>query len=242
MPDGGRAVRIGSIDFRPGPWPTIGAAVMIALTVWLGRWQTDRGDEKEALQRLLEGRVHEPVLELGGPVAPADAIVYRRVSAAGQWIADGQVYIDNQVYEGRAGFHVVTPLSIEGSAQMVLVDRGWIERTSGYPKAPRVSVPPGGVRVTGIAALPPKRYLELSSETVDGDVWQNLSIDRYRSRTGRAVLPFVLVADPTAPGLTAVHERPDMGVERHREYSLTWYSLAATTLGLWIALNARRKK
>ena len=170
---------------------------MIALTVWLGRWQTDRGDEKEALQALLEARVHEPALDLAGPVAPPDAIVYRRVGAAGQWVAEGQVFTDNQVHEGRAGFHVITPLRIEGTSQVVLVDRGWIERTSEYPKAPRVDVPAGSVRVAGIAALPPKRYLELSSETVEGDVWQNLSIDRYRSRTGR-VLPFLVAADPTA--------------------------------------------
>ena len=235
-------MRIGPLSFTPGPWPTIGAAAMIALTVWLGRWQTERGDEKEALQALLEARVHEPAIDLAGPVASPDAIVYRRVDAAGQWVAEGQVFVDNQVHEGRAGFHVITPLRIEGSSQVVLVDRGWIERTSEYPKAPHVDVPSGSVRVAGIAALPPKRYLELSSETVDGDVWQNLSLDRYRSRTGRAVLPFVVAADPTAPGLTAVRERPDTGVERHREYSLTWYSLAATTLVLWIALNIRKAK
>jgi cytochrome oxidase assembly protein ShyY1 len=40
--------------------------------------------------------------------------------------------------------------------------------------------------------------------------------------------------------LEAVRESPDAGVDKHREYALTWFSLAATVLALWIALNARR--
>ena len=30
------------------------------------------------------------------------------------------------------------------------------------------------------------------------------------------------------------------GIAKHLEYQLTWYALAATTLVLWIVLNARR--
>jgi surfeit locus 1 family protein len=235
-------VRIGPLAFTPGPWPTIGAVAMIALTLWLGRWQTHRGDEKEALQKLLDARIDAPVVDLAGPVGAVDDILYRRVRAKGRWDAEGQFFIDNQVLEGRAGFHVITPLRIEGSPEMALVDRGWIERTSEYPKAPRVEVPAGDVQVSGMAALPPKHYLELSADTIEGNVWQNLSIDRYRGLTGRSILPFIVIADFASPQLTAVRERPDTGIERHREYSLTWYSLAATTLALWIALNLRRAR
>lgn len=235
-------MRIGPLEFAPGLWPTIGAVALIALTASLGRWQTDRGDEKQARQALLEARVHEPPITLAGPIDSAEPILYRRVRAEGQWVPEGQIFIDNQVQEGRAGFRVITPLLLAGTRDMVLVDRGWIERTSAYPKAPRVDVPAGGAQVSGIASLPPRRYLELSSETIEGDVWQNLSIERYRSKTGRPVLPVIIVADVAAPGLTAVHEQPDAGVEKHREYALTWYALAATALVLWIALNVRRAR
>ncbi|HUL57381.1 MAG TPA: SURF1 family protein [Usitatibacter sp.] len=235
-------MRIGALDFSPGPWPTIGAAAMLALTLWLGHWQTGRGDEKEAMQRLLEARVREPVVDLAAAGASAGDILYRRVRAKGEWIADGQFFIDNRVLDGRAGFHVIAPLRIAGSPRLVLVDRGWIERTADYPKAPRVDVPRGEVEVSGMATLPPKRFLELSSDVIDGNVWQNLSIERYRSVTGRAVLPFVLAADEAPAPLAAVRERPDTGVDRHREYALTWYSLAVLAVVLWIALNVRRAR
>jgi surfeit locus 1 family protein len=77
---------------------------------------------------------------------------------------------------------------------------------------------------------------------VDGNVWQNLSIERFRIRTGVPVLPVVVLQDAPAQGLIAVRERPDAGVAKHREYALTWFSLAATALVLWIVLNVRRER
>lgn len=225
--------------FAPGFWPTLAAALLVLLTVFLARWQTDRGDEKQARQSLLESRMREAAVELGG-VPAGEELLYRHVRARGEYVAAGQIYIDNQVYEGRAGFQVVTPLKLASNA-IVLVERGWIERDARYPAAPQVPVPAGPVTVSGIAALPPRRYLELSGETITGNVWQNLSIDRYRERNGGKLLPFVLVADVAAPGLTAIRERPDTGIERHREYALTWYAFAATAVGLWIALGFRPK-
>lgn len=232
--------QIGSYRFTPRAWPTLGAAALIALTVFLGRWQTHRGDEKQALQDLLEARVREAPVVLTGAVASAEPLLFRRVRAAGEWIAEGQVFVDNQIHEGRAGFHVVTPLRLAGAKEAVLVNRGWVARNADYPRAPAVAVPAGRVEISGLASLPPRRVLELASETIAGDVWQNLSVDRYRSRTGTPVLPVVVLADNPAPGLERVREQPDTGIARHREYALTWFSLAATALALWLVLNFRK--
>ena len=233
-------LRFGRFAFAPRWLPTLAAAAFIALTASLARWQMQRADEKERLQALYEARLAEAPVLLTGAVPSAEPLLYRRVRARGRWLAPSQIFIDNQVFEGRAGFHVVTPLRIEGTSDAVLVNRGWVARGAEYPRAPAVAVPAGDVEVHGVAALPPRRYLELSAETQSGDVWQNLSIERYARATGLAVLPVVVLADTPAPGLAAVHERPDTGVERHREYMLTWSVLAATALVLWIALNLRR--
>ena len=48
------------------------------------------------------------------------------------------------------------------------------------------------------------------------------------------MLPVVVLASPPAPGLAAVEERPDAGIAKHREYALTWFSLAATVAALWV--------
>jgi surfeit locus 1 family protein len=94
--------------------------------------------------------------------------------------------------------------------------------------------------VEGLATVPPARVLELSGDTVSGAVWQNLSLARYAAHVRRDVLPVVVLAATPAPGLAAVPEAPDTGIAKHREYSLTWYSLAITLVALWLGLNLRR--
>ena len=211
----------------------------VALLLYLGFWQVHRADEKRALQAILEFRAKEPPVELTGFVPSADPLRYRRAVARGEWNAKGQVFIDNRIRDGRAGFEVVTPLRLADGA-MLLVNRGWIARDARYPQAPEVAVPPGEAQVTGLATVPPRRVLELSPETVSGNVWQNLNLDRYRERMGATVLPVVLLASTPAEGAAAVVEQPDAGIAKHVEYSLTWFSLAATTVVLWLVLNTRR--
>jgi len=232
-------MRAGPFAFTPGLVPTLAAVALVALTVSLGVWQKHRGDGKERLQALYEARMSQAPVRLAGPIGAADALLFRRVAARGRWLARGQIYIDNQVHEGRAGFAVVTPLAVEGGKAVVLVNRGWIERDAGYPRAPKVAVPEGIVDVEGLATLPP-RFLELSPDVIQGAVFQNLTIDRYRGWSGIDILPFVVLADAPAPGLAALRERPDAGVSKHREYEFTWFLLAATAAALWLGLNLRR--
>src|SRR3954462_11841509 len=149
-------MRSGPFAFNPSAWPTAGAALAIALTVYLGTWQTHRGDEKEARQRLLDARIREMPVVLTGSVDSAEPLLYRRVRASGEYEAERQIYLDNQVMHERAGYHVVTPLRLRDGA-LVLVNRGWNRRGPSYPEPPPVPAPSGRVEVSGLATLPPAR-------------------------------------------------------------------------------------
>ena len=223
--------------FAPRPVPSVAAAALVALTLWLGVWQTHRAEEKTVRQAQLEAREKEPAVTLTGSVGTAEMLLFRHVRAKGRFDGDGQVFIDNKVQGGRAGFHVVTPLRLEASNAVVLVNRGWIARGPQYPQPPPVAVPEGDVVVAGLATVPPARVLELSRDTVTGKVWQNLAIAKYAQAFRVDAFPVVVLAMPAGAGLVAVTESPDAGIARHQEYALTWFSLAATVLVLWIALN-----
>ena len=232
-------MRIAAFEFKPSRWPTLGAVLLVSLTVWLGLWQTSRGDEKERRQRLLESRSREAPVVLTGSVAAAEPLLFRRIRASGEFQPGGQVYVDNQVHQGRAGYLVYTPLKLRDGA-LLLVNRGWIARGADYPRPPPAPVPAGAVEASGIATLPPARFLELGSQPLSGNVWQNLTIERYRAVAQAPVLPVVLLADAPGAGLATVSEAPDAGVAKHREYALTWFSLAATAAALWIVMNLKR--
>lgn len=207
-------------------------------------------------------RVAAPAVILNNTSRDGLALRYRQAIARGEWDIAGQIFLDNKTDDagsGRAGYHVITPLklteppkpSASGLATIggshtdtfVLVNRGWIARATAYPSPPVVLAVAGVIEVRGLSTLPNARFLELSNAAIEGQVWQNLTIERYRAAMKRDVLPIVLLAAATefdtSQGLRPLTEKPDARVEKHIEYMLTWYSLAATVVVLWIGLNLR---
>ena len=78
----------------------------------------------------------------------AEDLRFHRVVARGYYDARNQVLIGNRVHEGRVGYHVITPLRIEGGEVRVLVNRGWVpQREDGAP--PPIDVPAGLVEAGG---------------------------------------------------------------------------------------------
>lgn len=227
-------------SFRPRAIPTLAAIAMVALLASLGRWQLGRAEEKTAIQSLLEARMAGKPVAVAGAL-DAEALRYRRATAAGEYWADGQIFLDNQQDQGRAGYHVLTPLALGPGGPYLLVNRGWVARSAQYPRPPAVDVPRGRVEVAGLLAPPLKRFLELSGDVVDGAVWQNLKLDAWRNRTGKQALALVLVAETPDAGLSRVTERPAENIDKHRGYAFQWFALVAAVLVLWVALNVKRR-
>ncbi len=227
------------LRFTPTPIPTLAALVAVMLTGYLGFWQQGRAVEKRAMQTEFDARAGQPQVVIASDARDA-ALRYRQGVAQGEWLPSAQIYIDNKVNHEVAGYHVITPLKLQGSDSYLLVNRGWLPRGPAYPTPPVSDVAPGRVKVSGQLSVPSTRFLELSSQSIQGNVWQNLTLERYRDTMRLDVLPFVLLAQETVPPLEAVAERPDARAEKHTEYMLTWYSLAVTVVALWVGLNTKQ--
>lgn len=231
--------RPSEIQFVPTLIPTLAALCVFSLTLYLGQWQQARAAEKRLLQAEFEHRTSVSPVLLGAAIADPLALRYTNAIARGEWLESGQIFLDNKFDNESVGFHVITPLKIIGTDRYILVNRGWVARGTGYPSPPSAPVPSGSVAADGMLMLPGTRFLELTQTTVQGNVWQNLTIERYRAASNLDVLPLVLLAKMAAPPLKPVLERPDAREEKHIEYMLTWYSLAVTVAVLWVALNLK---
>ena len=201
-------------------------------------------EQKEAL------RTHFDAASAMAPAAlPADtadwaALRYRPVAADGTFDGSRQILVDNKVEEGRAGYHVVTPLLL-ADGRAVLVDRGWIAGGATRAQLPTAPPPAGTVTVHGRVNIPAPNYVELTHDAPRGAVWQNLDPARFASATGLPVPPIVL--EQTAPigagdRLVRNWPAPDFGIEKHRIYMVQWYLFAATAAGLWLFVNLRRAR
>src|SRR4029077_10313731 len=127
---------------RPGVAPGIAVAAFIALAISLGNWQTRRAEEKLDLSRRLDEGAKGPVLSVPSVRLNAPALERRRVSARGRFVARAALLLDNKILHGAAGYHVLTPLKLEGGELHVLVNRGWIA-AGDRSRLPAISAPEG---------------------------------------------------------------------------------------------------
>jgi surfeit locus 1 family protein len=232
-------------EFRPRLTTTLAAAAAMALALAAANWQHGRAHEKERLALALESRSAAPAVRLTAVEARAEDLEWRKVTVSGRFAPSYAVYVDNRIRQGTAGFHVVMPLELgktpDGVSRYVLVNRGWVAALPDRARLPDVTTPPGAVEITGLAMLPSRRFLELSDNVAQGQVWQNLTLERYRAAFPLAVQPVVIQQESALDdGLIREWDRPDLGISKHYGYAFQWLALAVTVLVFYLVTNVRR--
>lgn len=220
---------------------------MVALTVSLGNWQTRRAEEKASIQATIDAAGRDTPLSVTAESTDLSALDGRRVRVRGSFVAERTVFIDNRTRKGVAGFHVVTPVRIEGSQRHVLVLRGWVARDPRErTRLPQVPTPEGAVEVDGLGQASIAQVLELREAPVPGPgdrLWQNVDFDRFRTWSGLELLP-LMIRETGLRDDGLVREMPPAGddVAKHRGYAFQWYAMAVATIGLWIFLSFFRRR
>ncbi len=232
--------------FRPRWAPTLAAALLVPLFLAAGQWQWNKASVKAERQQQFDDLASAPAVPIPAGRVAAETLRYRQVVARGTYVPERQILIDNRIHQQRAGFHVVTPLRIEGSDVRVLVNRGWIPGPAERGRVPEVATPRSPVEVSGQAVVPTSRFFTLKEEISDGEwpqVWQNLDMERYARLAGFPVQPVVIQmsADNTAGGFVREWPRPDDRRLTNLGYALQWWSFAATAVALWLYHGLRRK-
>lgn len=234
-------VSLAGYRFAPRLVPTLVAIVIFVLTLSAGNWQTRRAAEKSALQQRLDAFAMAPAVVLGRDRVEPAAVTDRPVLVRGRFVTGQTLYIDNRVYRGAPGYHVVTPLQIEGGDQHVLINRGWIAAGPDRNRLPAVATPPDTVSVEGIAILPLATPYELAPDASSGPLRQNLVPQRIAAETKLALQPVVVLQTGQSPdGLVRDWPKPDAGVNTHRAYALQWYVMAVLAVALWFGLNLKK--
>jgi surfeit locus 1 family protein len=230
---------------RPLWLPAAILAALVPLFVGLGLWQLQRADEKRALQQEYDLRIDEAPQQLGASPQQAAALRFRRLLVRGVYDPDYQILIDNRVHRGVPGYHVITPLKLEGGDTRVLVNRGWVALGASRAHLPAVEPPPGVQEISGVAAVPADKGFTLGDDTAPAHgwkpVWLRLDLQRYAAAVPFAVQPVVLLLDANmAHGYTRDWSRLDAGIAVHQGYAFQWFALALLALVLAIMLLARQ--
>ena len=222
------------------------AALLVAVMLKLGFWQLSRADEKQSIQNFVVAQ-NAKEIDLGVLDISLDNL-YQRAFGLGEYLDEYSILIDNQVHEGRVGYHVLTPFRFTKNNHIILVNSGWVSVGASRDIKPTVSLPGGRLKISGRLqkphAQPPiwKDNLLL----VQDRAWQYLALDEFERRTKLVVAPLILELEPGLAGVGGYERKwrvyDDTWINRHKAYALQWFSLAIAFILMCLMLEFRTRK
>lgn len=228
-------------------WPLLLALPALLILLGLGTWQMQRKAWKEDLIAKITARVHAPPVSLAEiERGTKDGIEYARVRVRGTFRHDAEQLIWEPDPRQGPGYHVYTPLHL-ADGRFILVNRGYVTEALRSPSARAAGQPAGEVEVTGLLREPPQRAMFSPNHDGKTGVWfwrdfDGISRAAFGSAAGKAVHLFLdAEAEPANPGGWPQGGTTRLTLpNRHLEYALTWYGLAATLVAVLIAFMISR--
>ena len=229
--------------FQPARWSMILTALGVTVFCLLGNWQLQRAAYKESIENRFEQRLAEDYRLLGAD-EKFDDIEYRKLRLKGRFDNSRHFLLDNQLHQGRAGYHVLTPLHLNDRDDIILVDRGWAPWGPRRDPLPEIRPVENPAEVVGIAKIPSEPALDLGGVRL-GDSWPQLithvDIDALRQQYSADLLPMILWLAPERPGHYLREWNPVwLPPEKSRAYAVQWFAFAAVAIILFVVLNLRK--
>jgi surfeit locus 1 family protein len=223
-------------------WPTLAALAALVLLISLGNWQMQRLAWKDGLVAAIAVRAHADPVTLAAAeerAAGGEDAEYTRVTVEGQFLHDREIHLYALDDADGPGFHVITPLRLPDGS-VTLVNRGFVPNDLKDASTRSAGQLRGDVKITGLLRHPDQQRMFDPDNDPRRNIWFWRDIDAMAAAAtgsdGTPVHRFIVDAelDPAAPG-----GWPKGGVtrlalpNRHFEYALTWYGLAAALVAVF---------
>ena len=228
--------------FKPGVRITIFFIIFAVLFFSLGIWQIERGQAKTQIMSEFENKLTKDPIYLN-----AESKKWDRVSVSGKWENKKQLLIDNVIHQGIAGYKVLTPLRINETNKLILIDRGWIKQNKFRDQLPDIQIPEDFESVIGTLEQP-ELGLVLSDELISNN-WPKISQTKNVEVISKAyteeIFPMILLADPLLKNsLEYIKITPtNMTPIKHYGYSSQWFLmfLVLCFMYIWYGLSRNAK-
>ncbi len=225
---------------------TIATAIAMAILLTLGTWQVQRLTWKRDLLARIEALQAAPARPLGPVLAERAAgadVDFTRVTVSCPGLATAPYVELYGLRDGQAGSRLISACPIEaGPYHTILVDRGFVGDT--VSARPPVAAAQAPLTVTGVLRSPDKAGAFSPPDRPDR--WFTRNPEGMAAALGAAApAPVFLMAEtPTNPewaGLVPAPVPTNVS-NRHLEYAVTWYGLAAALAGVYAAMLLKRRK
>ncbi|HEY1095703.1 MAG TPA: SURF1 family protein [Alphaproteobacteria bacterium] len=229
--------------------PTIIAAIACCILLGLGTWQVMRQSQKNDLIAHITTQLEQGEVDLRLKLPKDDAawldLDYRGVAVQGEWLDLHNLKLLPRTYEGQNGYHLITPLRL-ANGQTLLVNRGWVPDKTDIG----LQSQNGTAMVAGIVRYLPDNkpfgMVENDPISIARGEWAWPDTLAIAKAIGvEYVVPVVLYAERAANDADAdnfpIGGQAQLAIRNeHRQYALTWYSMALGLLVVWLGAAQRR--
>lgn len=228
----------------PSWLPLVIGVVLVAQFAGLSIWQISRGLGKLDVQRSYDDRSGFSNFYDGAEARP-----YQALRASGHYDLDRQFLLDNIIINSRYGYYVLTPLELAENDPLLLVNRGWIEKSG--PRIDisaatrRLDLDNNRVTVRGRVGSLPKPGMRMGDAIEVGSEWPIVAVYPTKAdleaALGHDVQAFVLLMDAEDDGGFLRQWVPtEMGPGKHFAYAFQWFAMGAVLAGL-LAWHYRKR-
>ncbi len=228
---------------RPGLWSICLTLFGLILMLSLGIWQLQRMAWKDALTAEMQAGLTAAPVRLDGRSDDLAALNYRPVQVRGRFLHDREAFLGPRSHQGQSGLHVLTPLRLESGAT-ILINRGWIPNGRRDPASRAQGQLQGLVEVQGILRSQLKQGTWTPDYDAKADLWFWYDIVGIARSRDLNLPKGVVQADGRAnPGGLPIGgvAQPAL-VNSHLQYAITWFSLAAVLLAVFLLAHRRGRE
>ena len=227
------------------------ALAVFGVLVSLGVWQLQRLSWKEALIARMETRIHEPAVGLPPESTwgqlQADDYDYRHVTVSGVFehqnemqLFFGSGHVPGQLIQ--PGYLILTPLRLNDGTR-IIINRGFVPQALRAPATRPATLVGGPQTITGLMRPPEPRNAFTPVDDPASRLWYTRDpVAMAASLKLERTAPFTIDADAGEPQVLPAGGATVFSVpNNHLSYALTWFGLAATLAGVFIAFVWRRE-
>ena len=196
----------------------VGTAILLSL----GFWQLQRMTWKAGILAEIDARLATPPVDLPVVADPVDD-KYLQVEVTGN-IVEGELHVLT-FGDGGPGFRVIAPMVLE-DGHRILVDRGYL------PESEKNAVRTGGA-ITAVGSLvwPQETDKYVPDPNREKNIWFARDVVLMAETLGTDQIMLAISRSTNNDGITPQEVAVNIS-NKHLEYVMTWFSLAAIWVGM----------
>lgn len=240
-------MKIGNKTFKPRLIPTIVTLLILPVLLRLGFWQLERAEEKRELIELFKQQNDTGPIFLKDTIKYDEALNYREAQVEGHYNPARQVFIDNKIYQGKAGVYVLTPFKLKNSEYSVLVNRGWVPMIPDRSSLPEIKTTMKYLTLSGKIKILKEAPFMIGDKFQSNESWpalmQWINISEIEDKSGLKLLPFIFLLDEKEQSGYVRQWKPVVMLpEKSTSYAVQWFSLALALIIIYIVVNLKNSK